>query len=492
MKSQPIRLLLMEANRTDVKLLRRMFNRVEETEYQLHWAGLLSAGLKILSQENIDLVLLDLFLPDSKGLETLEKVLRAAPAIPILIVTKHENRSLGLAAVRKGAQDYLIIEYLNRYHLDRSIHLTLERFRAEQDLRHREAQLRVLADQLPALLWTTDGRLCFTFSRGASLIDLNLKPDEAVGTTLFDYFHTKDPNHPAIMAHHRALQGESVSYDLEWLGKVYHSHVEPLRFGTGGIAGTIGIALDVTDSRRIEEELGFARKIQERLLPRTLPSLEGFEIGASSYPAAAAGGDYFDFIPPHNGIFKIILGDVSGHGFGAALMMATTRAYLRALTRVSEHLQQTLELANQLLADDLIEDNFVTLFYCGLDLLNRSLIYSSAGHTTGYILDKNGDLKRQLYSTDLPIGVLPGQLFSCSEPIPLEAQDLVLLLTDGLLDAFAPDDTMFGKERVIATARVYRESSAQEIVYNLYHTARAFSHYYPQHDDISAVVIKVK
>ncbi len=126
---------------------------------------------------------------------------------------------------------------------------------AEQALRESERRLRLAAGQVPAILWTTDTQLRFTSSNGAGLSALGYRPDQLVGTDLFEYFRTADRDFPPIAAHRRALKGEAVAYDLEWGGRVFRSRVEPLRDDEGTIIGTSGVAQDVTDGVRMEQAL---------------------------------------------------------------------------------------------------------------------------------------------------------------------------------------------------------------------------------------------
>ncbi len=125
----------------------------------------------------------------------------------------------------------------------------------EDALQEREVRLRVTMEQMPAVLWTTDTELRFTSSVGAGLAALNLRPNQVVGMTLFEYFQTDEPEFPAIAAHRHALMGKSVTYEQEWAGNLYHSHVEPLRDAEGRIVGCIGLALDITERRQAEEAL---------------------------------------------------------------------------------------------------------------------------------------------------------------------------------------------------------------------------------------------
>jgi PAS domain S-box-containing protein len=270
------------------------------------------------------------------------------------------------------------------------------------------------------------------------------------------------------------------------------------------VAHVLGTAID---RRQAEErllaaraEFRVARRIQQRLFPTAVPRMAGFDIGGqsygfdisgASYPAEATGGDYFDYIPLIDGGLGIVVGDVSGHGVGPALLMAETRAYLRALARSHAKVGDILTRANEVLAPDIEDGRFITLLLARLDPRTRQFEYASAGHTTGYVLNAAGRVKFALPSLSIPLGVLPDGEFSASEPMALEAGDLVLLFTDGVVEARSPDDVGFGIQRALDIVRVYRADPARLIVANLYHAVRAFTQNTPQNDDITAVVVRV-
>lgn len=130
-----------------------------------------------------------------------------------------------------------------------------ERRLAEDALWDSERRLRLMMEQMPAVLWSVDRNLVFTLSLGAGLAALGLKPNQIVGTSLQEFAGSDDPEAPMIAAHRRALSGESVSFRIEWLGRLYEAHVEPFHDVQGRTAGVLGIALDVTERRRAEVEL---------------------------------------------------------------------------------------------------------------------------------------------------------------------------------------------------------------------------------------------
>jgi serine phosphatase RsbU (regulator of sigma subunit) len=261
----------------------------------------------------------------------------------------------------------------------------------------------------------------------------------------------------------------------------------------------VGFIRDITERKRAERELRqnqeqfrVAREIQQRLFPKSAPTLAGFDIAGGSYPAEATGGDYFDYLPMLQHRLGIIVGDVTGHGVGPALLMAETRAYLRVLTGRREDVGEILTRANGVLAEDVGQERFVTLFLARLDPRTRSFVYASAGHPTGYVLNVAGEMKHKLPRTGVPLGINPSTQYTSSAAIQLAAGDLLLLLTDGIEESMAPDDTLLGTERILGVVRAHQEKPAREIVEALYDAARQFSQNAPQLDDVTVIVIKAK
>jgi phosphoserine phosphatase RsbU/P len=243
--------------------------------------------------------------------------------------------------------------------------------------------------------------------------------------------------------------------------------------------------------RATEEEFRAAREIQQHLFPKESPELPGFDIAGWSHPASAAGGDYFDYLPMLLNRRGIVVGDVTGHGIGPALLMAETRAYLRVLAMSHEDPGGILTAANRVLADDIGIERFITLLLVCLDPRTRTLHYANAGHPSGYILNAAGDIKTRLVRTGVPLGVKPEADYPAAREVSLDSGDLILLLTDGIDEAVSPKEELFGIERVLAVVRERRTSHAIEVVEALYQAVRQFSERAPQLDDATVVVIRV-
>jgi two-component system cell cycle sensor histidine kinase/response regulator CckA len=172
--------------------------------------------------------------------------------------------SIGVLVVQNDEQKDVYtqrdLEFLSA--IGDQIAFAIERKRAEGRIRESEARLRVLIEQLPAVLWTIDKDLRFTSALGAGLARLGLRPNQIVGLTLQEYFETSDPTFLPFAAHRRAVAGEPVTFHVEWKNGSYACHVEPLRGGEGEVLGAICMALDITDRKELEERFRQAQKME--------------------------------------------------------------------------------------------------------------------------------------------------------------------------------------------------------------------------------------
>jgi serine phosphatase RsbU (regulator of sigma subunit) len=199
------------------------------------------------------------------------------------------------------------------------------------------------------------------------------------------------------------------------------------------------------ERERIEQELQVARRIQQASLPDVVPTLEGWQIDPFYQPAREVGGDFYDFFELPNGRLGIVVGDATGKGVPAALVMASARSMLRAVAQNSGSPGDVLRRVNDSLATDIPPNMFVTCFYVILDPRSGTLSYANAGHDLPYV--HHGDGAEELRARGMPLGLMLGMSYEQKEVV-LDAGDSALLYSDGLVEAHDPKGEMFGFPRL--------------------------------------------
>lgn len=205
--------------------------------------------------------------------------------------------------------------------------------------------------------------------------------------------------------------------------------------------------LEARQRERVEQELQTARRIQESLLPKEVPALDGWHIATRYQPAREVGGDFYDFLPLADGKLGVVLGDVTDKGIPAALVMATTRSMLRAVAMQPQVTpSQALAQVNDLLCPDLPSSMFVTCFYAILDPANGNVTYANAGQDPPYLRHPDGSVS-DLYATGMPMGLLPGSRYEEGEATVAPGDEL-LFFSDGLVEAHNAAREMFDLSRL--------------------------------------------
>jgi serine phosphatase RsbU (regulator of sigma subunit) len=256
-----------------------------------------------------------------------------------------------------------------------------------------------------------------------------------------------------------------------------------------------GLILDYTRAYRnevmlqlTEEKLRVARGVQLGLLPKNPPSIPGFDIAGISLPAEAVGGDYFDYLPMSDGCIGVVVADVSGHEIGGAILMAQTRAYLRALAQTRADIGGILARLNRFLLEDVQNKWFVTLFFARLNPKTHAFSYAAAGHAS-YLFHGDGSLET-LIATTTPLGIDESDKILFAPEQPMEPGEILLLLTDGIPEAKSSAGKYFGIERVAEVIGQHRDRPARNIVDALFESLREFAGNGSFLDDVTAVVVK--
>jgi phosphoserine phosphatase RsbU/P len=251
------------------------------------------------------------------------------------------------------------------------------------------------------------------------------------------------------------------------------------------------LAEESAKRERLNRELEIARQVQARLLPQMYPQVKGLDFAGFSRTAQEVGGDYYDFIALENGHLGIAIGDVSGKGISAALLMASVRAALHGLTFSGAlNLSRIIAGLNRIIFDSSNSNRFVTFVFGEYDPASRVLDYVNAGHNFPVLLRSGAASAERLDVGGPVLGIFAGAQYAQGR-VQLQPGDVLLAFTDGISEAMTFDHQEWGEERVIEAARDNVQRTAQEIVTAIVSSADSFTAGAPQHDDLSLVVLKV-
>src|SRR5215207_3819003 len=243
------------------------------------------------------------------------------------------------------------------------------------------------------------------------------------------------------------------------------------------------------ERERIEQELRVARLIQQTLLPKEVPDLEGYKLAAYYQPAREVGGDFYDFLKLDDEHLGLVVGDVTDKGVPAAIVMATTRTMLRASAQRLDSPGEVLKRVNDVIVRDIPPNMFITCLYAILNLETGLLRYANAGHDLPYRRRRNSNGgAEELRATGMPLGLLPGMSYEEKE-ITLERGDSVLFYSDGLVEAHDPHHEMFGFPRLQGLVGAHRSEGPAMVNFLLSELARFTGEEWEQEDDITLVTL---
>lgn len=242
------------------------------------------------------------------------------------------------------------------------------------------------------------------------------------------------------------------------------------------------------DFLRMKEEIRLASRIQNDLLPKQVPEVPGYDIAGRSIPAQMVGGDYFDFIHMSEGRIALCLGDVSGKGLPASLLMANLQATLRGQTLLGPTARECVGRSNMLLYESTSSEKFVTLFYSILDPAEHRLAFCNAGHENPFLVSEGKDVVR-LSEGGVVLSILENFPYQ-EQCVDLAPGDCMVVFSDGITEAINPAQEQFGEERLGRLIADHTSETATELIESIIKAVRQFAGSAQQMDDMTLLVLK--
>lgn len=246
---------------------------------------------------------------------------------------------------------------------------------------------------------------------------------------------------------------------------------------------------DALEKQRLEDELKIAREIQQGLLPERLPQITGFEIAGINIPSFQVGGDYYDVIQRSDRDYVVAIGDVSGKGTPAALLMAGVQAVLRTIAPLNLPLPVATGRMNELICLNTHGGKFITFFWGVLETEGRTFRYVNAGHNPPMLVRKDGTIEK-LENGGLILGIMKTTAPYQEGMVKLERGDVLLMYTDGVSEAMNPESIDFSEEALEKVARNSRNLSAGDMIAKIQQALELHTKGSPQSDDITMLVLK--
>ena len=294
--------------------------------------------------------------------------------------------------------------------------------------------------------------------------------------------HIQQKTNGMILLGERLRGGVYLQADLEFLysvGNLAIISIENARLFKSAI-----------EKQRMEDELNIAREIQQGLLPEKLPSIPQFDIAALTISSKEVGGDYYDVITRKECEYALAIGDVSGKGTPAALLMANVQAALRALAPLCSSVAETTGQINDLTCANTRGGNrFITFFWGILDVQTRQFRYTNAGHNPPYLLRKNGTMEK-LEEGGMILGIFKTTTPYAEASVTILPGDVLVMYTDGITEAMNQENEQFTEERFEVILNKSTHLSAKEIIRQIQKELEIHTQATPQSDDITLLVLK--
>jgi serine phosphatase RsbU (regulator of sigma subunit)/anti-sigma regulatory factor (Ser/Thr protein kinase) len=285
----------------------------------------------------------------------------------------------------------------------------------------------------------------------------------------------------------RELKLTTRNPEVSRIGEAFNEIMRNLRITQG----------QLTDQTRLRRELQLAQEIQNALLPKQVPKLEGFEIDAAYRAALEVGGDYYDFFEVDENSIGIVVADVSGKGIGSSMVMTMIRTSMRLEARGNKRASDVLTKVNKVAVADIKKGMFVTTFYVILDAKKRTVNFASAGHNPMIMYREESKSVSFLNPKGIAVGIDLGDPDEfkkriTSEKLKLKKGDLLFIYTDGITEAMNEKREQYGEAKLVDFIKKYNHLPVSDFKRRLNDEVTAFTKGYPQTDDITFVVVKLE
>lgn len=247
------------------------------------------------------------------------------------------------------------------------------------------------------------------------------------------------------------------------------------------------LLIEEQELQKVQQDLRLAHDIQANLLPKESPEVAGYDIAGASIPAKAVGGDYFDFIPIDAHRFAFCLGDISGKGIPASLLMSNLQATVRGQSLLNAGAAECVDVCNTMLFHNTPPEKFSTFFLGILDTQTHQMTYANAGHNYPFLFSAGGE--RQLEESDIVLGIMETFPFG-EHRVSFETGDMFVLYSDGITEAINNEEEEFGETRLIEMVNQNRHASARELTDKIIAAVMQHAGDCVQFDDMTLVVVK--
>lgn len=371
-----------------------------------------------------------------------------------------------------------------------------ERKEIEEKLRRSEEKYRRIVDTAGEGFLLMDENLCIVDLNTAFARLVGKKKEDLYGTNPFaqsegEYRkYLADYQKTSAALDYQKFECELLCQDKRVVPVLVHANT--LRSDSDEVIGNMAFITDMTQQKKA---LKLAGEVQRGLLPDQAPKVRGIEIASRNVPCDEVGGDYFDFLVDESsgpGRLSIVVGDITGHGVDAALLMSSARSLLRMRASHTGTLIDIVTAMNQHLTKDLSESGrFMTMFYLTLDRQSEQLEWVRAGHDPAIIYDPEKDSFEELKGPGLALGVLENYDFVSQHRYGLKPGQVIVIGTDGIWETCNPSGEMFGKERLMKIVRDMAVNDANTILEHVFQEHADFSDGLKSDDDLTLVVVKI-